>query len=270
MTAEIFISSLLIGLVILPSLAWKWNIKIMTAIFGAIIFGALSGLITYWIATSVVDLHIALLILIEFCLILTFTAIIILLRFYRDPEREPPEMENVILSPADGKVVYISKVEKGSSLVVTKRKQKFELNEITSTDLLTDITYLVGIDMTILNVHVNRAPVGGNVLLCHRTKGKFISLRRPESDVMNERVTTVIDNEQFRLGIIQISSRLVRKIIMRIKEDEVLTIGQRIGSSVFGSQVNVAIPELENIKIEVKVNDEVKAGITVIARYDGV
>jgi phosphatidylserine decarboxylase len=77
----------------------------------------------------------------------------------------------------------------------------------------------------------------------------------------------VIDNGAFRIGVVQIASRLVRKIVSYIKEDQDLTIGQRIGAIVFGSQVDVAIPELENLSIGVKIGDEVKAGISVIATY---
>ena len=266
MLAESLISSLVVSLVVLPALAWKWNVKITTAIITAIIFGALTGFIVYGIQTTI-DIHLALLILIEFSMILLYTSIVILARFYRDPERTPEETENVILSPADGKVIYINEVENGSSLVSTKGKQKFQLDEITSTDLLNEAVYLVGIDMNVLNVHVNRAPIAGEVVLSKRTKGRFISLRRPESIIMNEKVTTVIGNESFKVGVVQISSRLVRRIISLVKTGDVLGIGQRIGSIVFGSQVDVVIPRLENLNIEVEVNEEVKAGITVIARY---
>ena len=269
MSVAVFISSLVLALVALPLLAWKWNIKIKTAILGSIIFGLLTGLIVNWIKITLIDLHMALLVLIEFSLILIITFIAILARFYRDPERIPKETENVILSPADGKVIYISTVEKGSSLVAIKGKKKFELDEIMSTDLLADAAYLIGIDMNVLNVHVNRSPIGGEIIFSKRIKGKFISLRRPESNMVNERVTTVIGNGTFMVGIVQISSRLVRKIVSYVKKGDVLDIGQRIGSIVFGSQVDVVIPKLENLKIETKVNEDIKAGISVIARYGG-
>ena len=269
MSAEIFISSLVLALVALSLLAWKWNVKIKTAVVGAIVIGALTGLIVYWIDRTVADFHLALLILIEFALILTLTVIIILARFYRDPERTPRETENVILSPADGKIVYVSKVEEDSSLVVTKGKRKFALDEITSTDLLADAAYLVGIDMNVLNVHVNRAPIGGEIIFLKRTRGKFMSLRKPESAIRNERVTTVIGNGTFNVGVVQISSRLVRKIVSYVKKGDILGIGQRIGSIIFGSQVDVIVPKLENLEVEVAVNDEVKAGISIIARYGG-
>jgi len=267
MVAAIFISSLVLALVILYLWAWKWNIKIKTALFGGIGIGVITGLIVYWINTGITDIHMAFLILIELALIILLTLIIILTRFYRDPERTPKETENVILSPADGTVVYVNNIENSSCLVSTKGKTKFPLEEITSTDLLGNAAYLLGIDMNVLNVHVNRSPIGGKVILCKRTKGAFISLRRQESEVMNERVTTVIDNQKFKIGVIQISSRLVRKIISYIGEGDSTEIGQRLGSIVFGSQVDVVVPRLEELRIEVKPGDEVKAGVSVIARY---
>jgi phosphatidylserine decarboxylase len=263
---EILVTSLAFALVFLPLLAWKWRIKINTAIIGAVFIGVLAGLIVSQVGNAT-GLDTALLIIIELPIILMITGLIILTRFYRDPERSPVITENVILSPADGTVVYVNKVEKGSALVATKGERKFRLDEITDTDLLPDIVFLVGIDMNILNVHVNRTPIAGKTLLCKRIAGRFMSLRRQESDVMNERVTMVIDNGAFRIGVVQIASRLVRKIVSYVKEGDDLTIGQRIGAIVFGSQVDVAIPELDNLIIEVKPGDEVKAGVSVIAMY---
>ena len=267
MSAGIFISSVVLALVVLPLLAWKWNIQIKTAILGAVSFGVITGLIVNWMQGTVIDLHMVFLVLIELIFLLILTLIVILVRFYRDPERIPKETQNVILSPADGKVIYVNNVEEGSSLVATKGKTKFHLDDITSTNLPANAACMVGIDMNVLNVHVNRAPIEGEVTLQKRTKGRFMSLRKPESDIMNERVTTVISNGKFEVGVVQISSRLVRKILSYVNKGETLNIGQRIGSIVFGSQVNIVIPKLDNLRVEVEVDDEVKAGISVIARY---
>jgi phosphatidylserine decarboxylase len=267
MRVEILASSLAFALVFLPLLAWKWRIKIKIAVAGAVIIGALTGLIVSQIGNAT-GLDTSLLIIIELPVIVLITALIILARFYRDPERSPAVTENVILSPADGTVVYVNKVERGDDLVATKGERRFKINEITDTDLLPNIAYLVGIDMNILNVHVNRAPIAGKTLLLKHIPGRFISLRRQESDVLNERVTMIIDNGSFRIGVIQIASRLVRRIVSYIKEGDDLQIGQKIGAIVFGSQVDVAIPELENLSLEVNVGDEVKAGVSVVARYN--
>ena len=268
MRTDIIVSSIGLGLILSLLLAWRWRIKFSIAIPGGIVIGGLTGLMVNQIETATNGLNIAVLVIIELCFILIIIFLVIVVRFYRDPERSPKETENVILSPADGKVIYINNVGKSSFLVSTKGKRKYKLGEIASTDLFTNAAYLVGIDMNVFNVHVNRSPISGEIILCQRTKGKFISLRKPESEIVNERVTTVIDNGALRVGVIQISSRLVRKIISYIKNGDILDIGQRIGSVVFGSQVDLVIPGLENINIEVKVGDEVEAGISVIARYN--
>ncbi|HEY40941.1 MAG TPA: phosphatidylserine decarboxylase family protein [Dehalococcoidia bacterium] len=267
MRVEILATSLAFALVFLPLLAWRWRIKIKIAVAGGIIIGALTGLIISQIGYAT-ELNTALLIVLELPVIVLITALIILARFYRDPERSPTVTENVILSPADGTVVYVNKVERGEDVVATKGERKFKLNEITDTDLLPNTVCLVGIDMNILNVHVNRAPIAGKTLLRKRIAGRFVSLRQQESETLNERVTTVISNGMFSVGVVQIASRLVRRIVSYINEGDDLQIGQRIGAIVFGSQVDVAIPELENLSIEVKPGDEVKAGISIVARYD--
>ena len=263
----IYISSIVMAIIFLPLLAWKWRVDINIALISGIIIGGLTGLIVSLINTTWPGIHTVILVIIEFAVIIAISGLSIITRFYRDPERYPEETEGVILSPADGKVIYVNNIEKGSSLVCTKGKKKYELSEIASTDFLADTTCLLGIDMNILNVHVNRAPIGGEIVLQKRTKGRFISLRKQESEIVNERVTTVIGNGTFKVGVIQISSRLVRKIISYLKEGENLSIGQRIGAIVFGSQVDVAIPDLKNLKIMVKPGDEVKAGFSIIARY---
>ena len=263
---EILVTSLAFALVFLPLLAWKWRIKIKVAVAGGIIIGLLTGLIVSQIGYAT-GLNIAILIIIELPIIPLITVLMIITWFYRDPERTPTITENVILSPADGTVVYVNNVAKGSALVATKGDRKFSLDEITDTDLLPGVTSLIGIDMNILNVHVNRSPIAGKILLRKRIPGRFMSLRRQESDIMNERVTMVIDNGAFRIGVVQIASRLVRRIVSYVKEGEELQLGQRIGAIVFGSQVDIAIPELGNLSIEVEPGDEVKAGISVIARY---
>ena len=94
-----------------------------------------------------------------------------------------------------------------------------------------------------------------------------MSLRKQESEIVNERVTTIIANGKLKIGVIQIASRLVRRINSFIRVGDSLDIGQRLGAIVFGSQVDVVIPELKNLRIEVEPGDELKAGVFIVARY---
>ena len=267
MNLDVFVSSIVLGAVLLAALAWRWRVRMKFAIPGGILIGGLAGWIASWIDVSVPEIDMPELILVELALIGALALMAISVRFYRDPERSPEETENVIISPADGRVCYVNKVEKGSALVSTKGSRKFHLHEIMDTDVLTDVAYLVGIDMNILNVHVNRSPIRGQAVLRKRVEGSFMSLRKPEAEVLNERVTTVIGDGRISVGVIQIASRLVRRIVSYVKEGDSVEMGQRIGAIVFGSQVDVAIPDLEHLRVEVKPGDEVKAGVSVIARY---
>lgn len=265
----IFLSSLILSLVILPLLAWKWKINIKLAVVSAIVVGTITGFTVSWLVYTPLKLNIFATTVVELVLIFIITFILAMFRFYRDPERIPPETQNVILSPADGKIIYISPVAKGSSLISTKGKRSFRLEEITSTDLLPDVSFLIGIEMNFLNVHVNRSPIGGRIILQKHVSGRFMSLGKPESEVLNERVSMIVDNGTVRIGMVQIASRLVRQIVSFLKEGDPVNPGQRIGMIRFGSQVDVAIPNLQGSQLNVRIGDTVRAGITVLARYGG-
>ena len=86
--------------------------------------------------------------------------------------------------------------------------------------------------------------------------------------VQNERALIIIDNEQFKLGIVQIASRLVRKIIPYIQQDQEIQKGARIGMIRFGSQVDLLLPNPPSIHIKVKPNDKVKAGLSIVATVE--
>jgi phosphatidylserine decarboxylase len=267
MEPEIFASSLALALISLPLLARRWQIKMWIALSSAVVIGGLSGLIVGGINSALTGLGIVPLAFIELFFILSITLLALVASFYRDPERAPLETERVILSPADGAVVYVNRVERGSALVSTKGERKYRLDEITDTDLLDNAAYLVGINMNQLNVHVNRSPVEGRIILQKRIRGRFISLRKQEAPTVNERVTTIIDSGTFKIAVVQIASRLVRRIASYLGEGDMVRIGQRIGMIRLGSQVDVAIPEIEGLRINVKPGDEVRAGVSVIARY---
>lgn len=190
---------------------------------------------------------------------------VMFLWFWRDPERTPPQRDGVIISPADGEVIYIKKITRGEIPISLKKKRSMKLQEFAKTELLRDGGYLVGIGMNVLNVHVNRAPIAGKILKIERFKGKFLSLKKDEALVQNERVTTTIDNGSFKIGIVQIASRLVRRIVTYLDENNAVEIGQRIGMIKFGSQVDLIIPKLKSLRLCVKPGDEVQAGQSIIA-----
>ncbi len=200
---------------------------------------------------------------VAFCLTLTR----ILYLFYRDPRRTPPEGDRILVSPADGRIVYVKEVEDGTFPFAVKKGRSIPISQFTSEDFPADKFIHVGIEMTYIDVHINRAPISGTVARLVRVPGVFKSLRLVEALLENERVYTLIRGEAITIGMLQIASRMVRRIIPFVKEDEAITLGQRIGTIRFGSQVDLLIPSSEALDILVKPDDAVRAGETILARY---
>ena len=263
----VLVSSLSLALLFLVPLGIKWQIKTGYTLIGAIAIGSATGIIFSWDLLRQ-DISIQMLIPLEFVFILILALATIVFFFYRDPERHSPQEPGVIVSPADGEVIYVKAVSKSEIPHSKKNGRKFVLNELIQTDLLSDENYLVGIGMNLLNVHVNRAPIQGRVELLKHIKGTFLSLKIKEAIVTNERFTTVISNGKFKVGVVQIASRLVRKIVSYLAEDELVQVGQRIGMIKFGSQVDLIIPKFEGLTLKIKPGDQVMAGISVIAEFE--
>ena len=187
----------------------------------------------------------------------------------RDPERNPPETKGVIVAPADGKIVYIKKIEKGTIPYSEKKKKKIPVTDSTK-DIKIDEGYLIGIWMTYLNVHVQRVPITGIVQKQIYHPGKFLDPKfQPDYQFVNERNIISIFNEKLSkpVIIIQIASITVRRIVSFLQEKMSVQIGDRLGMIKFGSQVDIVIPAASSIKLNIKLGDHVTAGETIIARY---
>lgn len=258
--------NLVLSFLILLPIGIKWELQKKIVIPAAFLIGIMS-----WIVVKGVALffHLAFyqILPIEVFVIAVTSISLLLWRFYRDPERIPPDIENAILSPADGTIIYVKKVQNGEIPFSEKNGKKFSLTDFVHSDLLPSGGHLVGIAMTYLDVHVNRAPIGGKIRLLKHIKGLFISLKKKEAVIQNERVLTVIENGDLKLGIVQIASRLVRKIAPYIREGQEIERGERIGIIRFGSQVDVILPALSNLYIKAKPGEKVKAGLSIIASF---
>jgi phosphatidylserine decarboxylase len=189
------------------------------------------------------------------------------LRFVRDPERVSPPEDGLVLSPADGQVIYTRTVATDSTPLVTKLGRDYLITELLGTTLAEEGAYVIGVEMNVLNVHVNRCPIGGQTRLVKHIPGKFISLRRDEAPFINERCTTVIDCDGFVVASVQIASRLVRRIENYLSVGQSVNAGQRLGRIAFGSLVAVVLPKRDDVEIEVQVGDQVTAGVSILARY---
>ena len=265
MTWEILLSSLTLSFIILVPLSIKWEIPKRTGVPASLFVGIVTGLIINSIV-EIFPVKFWQVFILQILFIMGISASLLLWKFFRDPERISPEDRNAILSPADGKVIYVKRIEKGSILYSEKKGKKFSLNDFIQSNVLPSEGYLIGIAMNFLNVHVNRAPIDGKISFVKHIKGSFISLKRKEALIENERALTVIDNGQFKLGIVQIASRLVRKIVLYLREGNEIRRGERIGMIRFGSQVDLILPAFPSLHIEIKPGDNVKAGISIVAK----
>lgn len=261
------LSSFGVALALLILLALKWQIRIRISFPGALAIGLLTALMTTW-ANSQLRLSFAAMLSLEVFIVLLLTGLSVLFRFYRDPERIAEETQGVILSPADGEVLYVKEIGHGAGIAATKGGKTICLDEITKVPWPTERAYLVGIGMNLLNVHVNRAPLGGRIVTQKRTRGAFLSLGKAQAELLNERLTTVIKGDGLQVAIVQIASRLVRGIVSYVKEGDTVEIGQRVGMIRFGSQVDMVISHVEGSHISVSPGEKVTAGISVVLRYE--
>lgn len=214
-----------------------------------------------------------------------FLALFVAFRFYwffRDPDRTPPPGTDV-LSPADGFVVYVHAVVGGEVPIAIKHRQGIRLDELTGLAASGEPGLLVGIFMTSLDVHVNRAPIDGVVTRSVRSRGAknlamarmFVNVligRRPyeahcEHLLSNERHTIVIDGHAgLRLSVTQIADIWANQVICNVGEGDRVERGGRFGMIRMGSQVDVYIPDARRVREVCEVGAHVTAGQTVLAR----
>ncbi|MGD0074073.1 MAG: phosphatidylserine decarboxylase [Candidatus Binataceae bacterium] len=163
--------------------------------------------------------------------------------FFRDPERTPDRVNDVVLSGADGRVTDI--VEAALPGAASSRFRR------------------VSVFMSPLNVHVNRASVSAEVLSVTHTAGEFRAAFRDYASEHNERNTIVFKDPDGRdHAMVQIAGYLARRIVCRLRPGDRIMIGQRIGMIMFGSRVDHYLP-LE-YRLAVKLGDRVRAGESVI------
>jgi phosphatidylserine decarboxylase len=245
------------------ALAWKWQLGVFRAgvfilaqsMVTALVLSAVDPLAHFTIVTGTLAMW--------GITVLAATAWLLAV-FYRDPERAAPERDDVIVSPADGRVIYLKPVPPGEIPVAIKRGLPAPLRELRGTSLCDRGATAIGISMNLSDVHVNRAPIAGRVQLAERVHGTFGSLRKPEMVQSNERVTTIIGTGDLQIAIVQIASRLVRRIVTFVSEADELRLGQRIGAIRFGSQVDLLVPAGSRIRLAVQVGDRLVAGRTIV------
>lgn len=256
----------LLALALLAPLAWKWQLGVLRVSLFALAVSVLCGVLVG--ALGVTDPWLQGLFVAAVTVATAFA--VLAYRFYRDPERDIPDVDNVIVSPADGEVVYVRESSGGVLPVASKQGRDYTLQELTRTPLHAQEAVVVGIAMSFLDVHVNRAPVAGRVAQLNHVPGLFGSLRDPSMVFENERTTTVIRHGTIEVAVVQIASRLVRQIATFVREGDEVALGQRIGVIKLGSQVDLVLPVSNGLVILAKPGERVVAGASILARWDTV
>jgi phosphatidylserine decarboxylase len=164
--------------------------------------------------------------------------------FFRDPVRTHVNKEKAVLTPADGKVISIEKLNNGD--------YHFE-----------DKAIKISIFMSIFNSHINRIPIRGNIAQLSYHPGKFFSANKDKASLYNEHniVTLETDNRK-KIVFVQIAGLIARRIACWVKRGDYVETGQRFGLIRFGSRLEVYLPP--DSTITVKKGWKVKAGQTVI------
>ncbi|MBD0332709.1 MAG: phosphatidylserine decarboxylase family protein [Chitinophagaceae bacterium] len=175
----------------------------------------------------------------------TLALLVFILSFFRIPKRSYTEEENSIISPCDGTVVAIEQVKPD--------------------EYFTDQRLQLSIFMSPLNVHVNRNPVSGEVVYSKYHPGKYLVAWHPKSSTENERHTIVYRCNEKELLMKQIAGALAKRIVNYLKPGDLVTQGTEMGFIKFGSRVDLLMPL--NTTVQVKINQKVKAGITILAKW---
>lgn len=176
--------------------------------------------------------------------------------FFRDPERVVPQDDSYIVSPADGLVTLIQEVEPPIELQVDDGSGSRGLGGGKVTR--------VSIFMSVFDVHINRAPVGGSVRRVIYIPGKFMNADLDKASEENERQHILIERaDGLQIGFTQIAGLVARRIVPFVKPGDMLAVGQRVGLIRFGSRVDVYLPAGTDPKV--LMGQKVIAGETVLA-----
>jgi phosphatidylserine decarboxylase len=163
--------------------------------------------------------------------------------FFRDPERISPNDEDVVVAPADGKIILIEK--------------------IFDDRFVNDHVYKISIFMSVFDVHVNRIPFAGKIEKIQYAPGSFYAANTDQGGLANEHCGVILTTEKdFRYAVVQIAGLIARRIVCWVEKGDTIERGKRFGMIRFGSRVDLYLPQ--NMQLEVSTGQRVKAGETVI------
>jgi phosphatidylserine decarboxylase len=178
-------------------------------------------------------------------IIIAFFLLIFTLNFFRDPERNIPSAENIVVSPADGKVIVVK--------------------EVLDDRFINGKAVQISIFMSPLNVHVNRIPVSGKLDYLRYIEGDYLIASDDKASDKNERAEFGISGKYGKILFTQVAGYVARRIVYEVKVGDDVKMGERFGMIKFGSRVDIVAPI--EWKTKVKVHDKVIAGETILFEY---
>lgn len=178
-------------------------------------------------------------------IILSAFLIIFTLNFFRDPDRTVPNKSNIVVSPADGRVLFVK--------------------DVLDDKFINGKAKLVSIFMSPLNVHVNRIPITGKVEYVKYIQGEYLAAFEDKASERNERNEIGITSPGGKVFFTQIAGFVARRIVSDLKVGDSVSIGNRFGMIKFGSRVDIIVPEQWQVKV--KKDDNVTAGETILFEY---
>jgi phosphatidylserine decarboxylase len=173
-----------------------------------------------------------------------------ILSFFRDPDRACPSEDDLLLSPADGKVTDVSVVD--------------------SPEFTGGKALRIGIFLSIFNVHINRSPCRARVNRIEYRPGRYRNALSPDSSRVNESNyihMTRLQSPGDPLIVRQVSGAIARRIVCKAIDGQVLCPGERFGMIKFGSRTELYVPNRSDVECLVSIGQPVRAGLTVLVRY---
>ena len=181
-----------------------------------------------------------------------FVVLAWMLWFFRDPQRDCPQGDDVLLSPADGVVS--------------------DVGEVHDRDGFDGPMLRIGIFLSVFDVHINRMPCAARVEKITYKKGKFKNAMDPASAKVNEsndiEIIRLAGGSAERLLVRQISGAIARRIVCAASQGQEFARGEKFGMIKFGSRTELYLPMRDGVRCIVKVGEKVRAGITILVRYE--
>jgi phosphatidylserine decarboxylase len=163
--------------------------------------------------------------------------------FFRDPDRSPPILPGAVISPADGKIVYAGDNPPGRYFGEPGKR--------------------VSVFMSLLDVHVNRAPVSGKVVSVQYHPGKFLAANVEKASLANEQNGVLLETpDGHRVAYVQIAGFIARRVVCDLVPGDTVRAGQRVGIIRFGSRVDILLPS--SASLNVREGDRVRAGESIV------